>query len=88
MTATRAVPVLRQRDGHHARVSFEELFFDLVYVFAVTQLAHLLLHHLSWVGAVEAPVRPVTGLPDVFAIAAIHAEIVGSILRTRKSFAA
>lgn len=54
MTATRAVPVLRQRDGRHARVSFEELFFDLVYVFAVTQLAHLLLHHLSWAGAVEA----------------------------------
>ena len=44
---------LRHRDGHHARVSFEELFFDLVYVFAVTQLAHLLLHHLSWTGAVE-----------------------------------
>ncbi|HQT00010.1 MAG: hypothetical protein B7Y26_13420 [Hydrogenophilales bacterium 16-64-46] len=53
-TASRPVSLLRARDGHHARVGFEELFFDLVYVFAVTQLAHLLLHHLSWTGAVEA----------------------------------
>ncbi|KTE17482.1 low temperature requirement protein A [Sphingopyxis sp. H115] len=45
--------ILRDRSGHHARVTFEELFFDLVYVFAVTQLSHLLLHHLSLVGAVE-----------------------------------
>ena len=28
-----------------------ELFFDLVYVFAVTQLSHLLLHDLTWAGA-------------------------------------
>ena len=52
-SATSPVAGLRHRDGHHARVHFEELFFDLVYVFAVTQLAHLLLHHLSWTGAVE-----------------------------------
>lgn len=45
--------LLRQRDGHHAKVAFEELFFDLVYVFAVTQLAHGLVHHLSLMGAVE-----------------------------------
>jgi low temperature requirement protein LtrA len=30
-----------------------ELFFDLVYVFAVTQLSHLLLEHLSIHGAVQ-----------------------------------
>lgn len=47
-------PLLRRRDGHHARVTFEELFFDLVYVFAVTQVSHGLLHHLSGAGAVEA----------------------------------
>ncbi|UFN50871.1 low temperature requirement protein A [Roseomonas sp. OT10] len=47
-------PPLRHRDGHHARVTFEELFFDLVYVFAVTQVSHGLLHHLTGVGAVEA----------------------------------
>lgn len=46
-------PLLRRRDGHHARVTFEELFFDLVYVFAVTQLSHLLLHHLTVGGLIE-----------------------------------
>jgi len=29
-------PLFRRRDGHHAKVSYAELFFDLVYVFAVT----------------------------------------------------
>jgi len=48
--------LLRHRDGHHARVTFEELFFDLVYVFAVTQLSHLLLHHLGWMGVAETTV--------------------------------
>ncbi|GAB2824392.1 low temperature requirement protein A [Comamonas piscis] len=46
-------PLLRQRDGHHARVTYEELFFDLVYVFAVTQLSHQLLHHLSFGGVAQ-----------------------------------
>ncbi|MBN9000240.1 MAG: low temperature requirement protein A [Rhizobiales bacterium] len=46
-------PPLRHRDGHHARVTFEELLFDLVYVFAVTQLSHTLLHHLTLGGVVE-----------------------------------
>ena len=48
-----AHPLLRKRDGHHARVTFEELFFDLVYVFAVTQLSHELLHDLTLTGVVE-----------------------------------
>ncbi len=47
-------PLLRHRDGHHAKVTYEELFFDLVYVFAVTQISHALLHHLTWGGALEA----------------------------------
>ena len=46
-------PLLRHRDGHHARVTYEELFFDLVYVFAVTQLSHELLHNLTGFGVVE-----------------------------------
>ena len=50
---SRANALLRQRDGHHARVTYEELFFDLVYVFAVTQLSHALLHHLSLTGLIE-----------------------------------
>ena len=50
MPATPRLPALRRRDGHHARVTYEELFFDLVYVFAVTQLSHHLLHHLGLLG--------------------------------------
>ena len=33
--------------------TFLELFFDLVFVFAVSQLSHHLLTHLSWRGAAE-----------------------------------
>jgi low temperature requirement protein LtrA len=46
-------PFLRRRDGHHARVTYEELLFDLVYVFAVTQVSHELLEHLSLGGLIE-----------------------------------
>ncbi len=46
--------LLRIRKGHeHARVTFVELFFDLVFVFAVTQLSHTLLAHFTPLGAVE-----------------------------------
>ena len=44
--------LLRSRDGH-ARVTFVELFFDLVFVFAVTQLSHTLLEHLDLGGALH-----------------------------------
>ena len=45
---------LRSRQGHiHHRVAFVELFFDLVFVFAVTQLSHGLLAHLDAGGAVQ-----------------------------------
>jgi low temperature requirement protein LtrA len=44
--------LLRSREGH-ARVTFVELFFDLVFVFAVTQLSHTLLEHLNIVGALQ-----------------------------------
>jgi low temperature requirement protein LtrA len=45
---------LRMRQGHeHYRVTFVELFFDLVFVFAVTQLSHGLLKHLTLLGAVQ-----------------------------------
>ena len=37
----------------HARVTNAELFFDLVFVFAVTQLSHTLLHHFTPHGAVQ-----------------------------------
>ncbi|RJF88068.1 hypothetical protein D3874_14440 [Oleomonas cavernae] len=46
--------VLRQRKPHeHGRVTFVELFFDLVFVFAVTQLSHSLLKHFTPLGALE-----------------------------------
>ena len=35
------------------RVTSLELFFDLVFVFALSQLSHHLLEHPSWVGAGE-----------------------------------
>ncbi len=44
------IPYMRSRDGGEQRATFFELFFDLVYVFAVTQLSHHLLDHLSWEG--------------------------------------
>src|SRR5918911_5193078 len=44
---------MRTRNGGEQRVMPLELFFDLVYVFAVTQLSHLLLEHLSLRGALE-----------------------------------
>jgi low temperature requirement protein LtrA len=45
--------MLRARQGGAGRVTFLELFFDLVFVFAVTQLSHLLLTHLTGRGAVQ-----------------------------------
>ena len=39
--------LLRERGPGKARVLPIELFFDLVYVFAITQLSHLLLTHLD-----------------------------------------
>jgi len=44
--------LLRSR-GAHARVTYVELFFDLVFVFAVTQLSHLLLERLTFEGAAK-----------------------------------
>jgi low temperature requirement protein LtrA len=44
--------LLRSRDSH-ARVTNVELFFDLVFVFAVTQLSHTLLEHRDPVGALQ-----------------------------------
>jgi low temperature requirement protein LtrA len=45
---------LRVRKGHdHSRVTFVELFFDLVFVFAITQISHFLLEHFSAIGVAE-----------------------------------
>ena len=51
MTQNRT-PLLRNRNVHDSgKVSMVELFFDLVFVFAVTQLSHGLLAHFSLQGA-------------------------------------
>jgi low temperature requirement protein LtrA len=43
----------REQGAAGQRVTFVELFFDLVYVLAVTQLSHLLLEHLGVHGAAQ-----------------------------------
>lgn len=49
-----ALPTTLARSGHNrSEVGPVELFFDLVYVFAIVQLSHLLLEHLSWSGAAQ-----------------------------------
>jgi low temperature requirement protein LtrA len=52
VTQARPFDLLRVRAGA-ARVTNVELFFDLVYVFAVTQLSHHLLHDPTIAGAVQ-----------------------------------
>ena len=44
----------RRVDGEEQRTTNLELFYDLVFVFAITQVSHLLLAHLTWEGAAEA----------------------------------
>jgi low temperature requirement protein LtrA len=47
--------LLRSRSAHkHHKVTAVELFFDLVFVFAVTQVSHYLIEHFSVVGAAQA----------------------------------
>ncbi len=47
--------LLRERVEHqHARVSYVELFFDLVFVFAITQISHTLIEHFSVLGLAQA----------------------------------
>ena len=44
----------RRSDGAEQHATTLELFYDLVFVFAVTQVSHLLLDDLSWRGAGRA----------------------------------
>src|SRR4051812_34807509 len=57
-TQSRPMPethtLLRRRGGEEgAKVEMVELFFDLVFVFAVTQLSHTLLRNLTLQGAFQ-----------------------------------
>jgi low temperature requirement protein LtrA len=44
----------RRTDEVSQRASTLELFYDLVFVFAITQVSHFLLEHLTWAGAGQA----------------------------------
>jgi hypothetical protein len=54
--------LLRDRSGVQ-RVTNIELFFDLVYVFAITQLSHYLLGHADLRGAPQAGRSPSSAWP-------------------------
>jgi low temperature requirement protein LtrA len=54
LPAIPAIRHLRPRTGGQQATTPVELFFDLVYVFAVTQLSHLLLQDLGVAGAARA----------------------------------
>ena len=48
------ISLFREREAHnHSPVTYIELFFDLVFVFAITQLSHHLQAHLSVQGSLE-----------------------------------
>jgi low temperature requirement protein LtrA len=55
-TAAGRSGLLRASSDDAHRVTFFELFFDLVYVFAITQLSHGLLEHLDLRGLAETVV--------------------------------
>jgi low temperature requirement protein LtrA len=46
--------LLRARVGGEERVTPLELFFDLVFVFALTQVTGFLADHLTWLGMLKA----------------------------------
>jgi low temperature requirement protein LtrA len=50
---THSAGLLRDREAGSSQATTIELFFDLVYVFAVTQLSHHLLNNLSVTGALQ-----------------------------------
>jgi low temperature requirement protein LtrA len=50
---TSSQSILRNRNENDEKVSYSELFFDLIYVFSVTQLSHYLLKNLTLGGILE-----------------------------------
>jgi low temperature requirement protein LtrA len=56
MAEKAAASLLRNHGGGHAPVSYLELFFDLVYVFAITQISHFLHYHPGWLGLAQSAV--------------------------------
>lgn len=57
MTDRASRSLLREREPHqHHRVTFVELFFDLVFVFAITQVSHTLLARFTPLGALQVSI--------------------------------
>jgi len=49
--------LLRTRAPHqHHRVTYVELFFDLVFVFAITQISHTMLAHFTPLGVLQTTI--------------------------------
>ncbi len=49
--------LLRERTPHsHHRVTYVELFFDLVFVFAITQISHTMLAHFTPLGILQTAI--------------------------------
>ena len=46
----------RAAHDHHHRVTYVELFFDLVFVFAITQISHTLLAHFTPLGVLQTTI--------------------------------
>ena len=44
----------RRTDGLSQRASTLEFFYDLAFVFVITQVSHLLLEHLTWLGVLQS----------------------------------
>jgi low temperature requirement protein LtrA len=54
MSTTRSAPTLTEGgDSFEQRVTPLELFFDLVFVFALTQVTGFLANHLTWLGILQ-----------------------------------
>lgn len=50
-----STPLLRKSTQHaDSKVVYAELFFDLVFVFAITQISHFLIQNLSLIGLLQA----------------------------------
>ncbi len=50
-------PRIGDRNPEEQRVTPLELFFDLVFVFAITQVTAFLSDHLTWTGLVQGLAR-------------------------------
>jgi low temperature requirement protein LtrA len=50
---TRRMPIRSQATSEHQPVTTLELFFDLVFVFALTQITALMAHDLTWTGVLR-----------------------------------